>query len=155
MESHPSHSASAGHEGTGGVFFDDPLFEQFAVRSLTLDGCPLGEISSIASSIEEGDADSWFREWSAAGDRLSGYGDASAHADHAISASDSYLRAASYYRAAYGPLFGSPVDIRLVEAFDKEAAAFQKAAALMPSPVEPVEILVSIWRCTPTACLLA
>ncbi|HEX5850742.1 MAG TPA: alpha/beta fold hydrolase [Rubrobacter sp.] len=140
MESHPSHSASAGHDGTGGVFFDDPLFEQFAVRSMTLDGCPLGEISTIASSIEEGDADSWFQEWSAAGDRLGGYGDASAHADHAISASGSYLRAASYYRAAYAPLFGSPVDARLVEAFDKEAAAFQKAAALMPSPVEPVEI---------------
>ena len=32
------------------------------------------------------------------------------------------------------------MDPRLVEAFDKEATAFQKAAALMTSPVEPVEI---------------
>ena len=24
------------------VFFDDPLFEEFALRPLILDGCPLG-----------------------------------------------------------------------------------------------------------------
>lgn len=140
MESQRAHGTSNEHEETRGIFFDNPLFEEFALRPLILDGCPLGEVSTIASSIEEGDADGWFREWSAAGDRLAGYGDASARADHAISANGAYLRASSYYRAAYLPLYGSPVDPRLVEAFDKEAAAFQKAAVLMASPVEPVEI---------------
>src|SRR5215212_4106981 len=62
------------------------------------------------------------------------------HAGHTISARDAYLRASSYYRAAYLPLYGSPVDPRLVEAFDKETDTFQKAAALMTPPVEPVEI---------------
>src|SRR3712207_2138899 len=37
-------------------------------------------------------------------------------------------------------LYGSPVDPRLVEAFDKETVAFRKGAALMTPPVEPVEI---------------
>src|SRR3712207_432798 len=105
-----------------------------------MDGCPLGEISATASLIEEGDPDGWFREWTAAADRLAGYGDASAHANHPVSASGAYIRASSYYRAAYLPLYGSPVDPRLIEAFDKEAAAFEKAAALMTPPVEPVEI---------------
>ena len=76
----------------------------------------------------------------ATAERVAGYADESARAGHAISASDAYLRASSYYRAAYVPLFGSPVDPRLVEAFDKETEAFQKAAALMTPPVEPVEI---------------
>ena len=125
---------------TRNVFFDDPLFEEFAVRVLTLDGCPLGEISAITSLIEEGDRDSWHRQWTAAAERVAGYADKSANAGHTISASDAYLRASSYYRAAYLPLYGSPVDPRLVEAFDKETEAFQKAAALMTSPVESVEI---------------
>jgi pimeloyl-ACP methyl ester carboxylesterase len=140
MEPHLGHTTSTAQEKTRNVFFDDPLFEEFALRPLIMDGCPLGEISATTSLIEEGNRDGWFREWTAAADRVAGYADASAHAGHAISASGAYLRASSYYRAAYLPLYGSPVDPRLVEAFDKEAEAFQKAAALMTSPVEPVEI---------------
>jgi pimeloyl-ACP methyl ester carboxylesterase len=140
MEAHLGHTTSTEHEKTRNIFFDDPLFEEFALRPLIMDGCPLGEISATTSLIEEDDRDGWYREWTAAADRVAGYGDASAHAGHAISASGAYLRASSYYRAAYLPLYGSPVDPRLVEAFDKEAKAFQKAAALMTSPVEPVEI---------------
>jgi len=125
---------------TRNIFFEDPLFEEFALRPLIMDGCPHGEISTTTSLIEEGDRDSWYLQWTATPERVAGYADESARADHIISASDAYLRASSYYRAAYLPLYGSPVDPRLVEAFDKEATAFQKAAALMTSPVEPVEI---------------
>ncbi len=125
---------------TRNIFFDDPLFEEFAVRLLILDGCPLGEISATTSLIEDGDLDGWYLQWTATAERIAGYADESARAGHTISASDAYLRASSYYRAAYLPLYGSPVDPRLVEAFDKETEAFQKAAALMTPPVEPVEI---------------
>jgi alpha-beta hydrolase superfamily lysophospholipase len=37
-------------------------------------------------------------------------------------------------------LFGTPVDQRLIGAFDKEVEAFEKAAALFEPPIEPVEI---------------
>src|SRR5215217_9019917 len=112
--------ATPDHEGRSGkvarhIFFEDPFFE-------------------------EGDRDGWYRQWTATAERVAGYADESVHAGHTISASDAYLRASSYYRAAYVVLFGSPVDPRLVEAFDKETDAFQKAAALMTLPVEPVEI---------------
>jgi pimeloyl-ACP methyl ester carboxylesterase len=134
-----------GHEGRSGevtknVFFDDPLFEEFALRPLIMDGCPLGEISATTSLIEEGDRDGWYLQWTAMAERVAGYAHESVHGGHTISASGAYLRASSYYRAAYLPLYGSPVDPRLVEAFDKEATAFQKAAQLMTLPVEPVEI---------------
>ena len=125
---------------TRGIFFEDPLFEEFALRPLIMDGCPLGEISTTTSLIEEGDRDGWYRQWTATAERVAGYADKSANASHTVSASDAYLRASSYYRAAYLPLYGSPVDPRLVEAFDKETDTFQKAAALMTPPVEPVEI---------------
>ena len=135
----PDHEGRSG-EVTKNVFFDDPLFEEFALRLLTMDECPLGEISATTSLIEEGDRDGWYRQWTATAERVAGHADESAHAGHTISASDAYLRASSYHRAAYLPLYGSPVDPRLVEAFDKETDTFQKAAALMTPPVEPVEI---------------
>src|ERR687886_2568242 len=135
----PDHEGRSG-EVTRGIFFEDPLFEGFALRPLILDGCPLGEISTTTSLIEEGDRDGWYLQWTATAERVAGYADESARAGHIISASDAYLRASSYYRTAYLPLYGSPVDPRLVEAFDKETTVFQKAAALMRPPVEPVEI---------------
>src|SRR5436309_3144518 len=136
----PDHEGRSG-EVTRNIFFEeDPFFEEFALRPLIIDGCPLGEISATTSLIEEGDRDGWYRQWTATAERVAGYADESARAGHTISASDAYLRASSYYRAAYVPLFGSPVDPRLGEAFDKETEAFQKAAALMTPPVEPVEI---------------
>src|ERR687889_1863594 len=137
--------ASPDHEGRSGevtrnIFFEDPFFEEFALRPLIIDGCPLGEISATTSLIEEGDRDGWYLQWTATAERVAGYADESARAGHIISASDAYLRASSYYRAGYLPLYGSPVDPRLVEAFDNETEAFQKAAAFMTPPVEPVEI---------------
>ena len=140
METHLGHTTAPPYEKTRNIFFDDPLFEDFAVRALSLDRCPLGEVSTTASRIEEGDRDGWYREWIATADRIAAVGEESASAGHAVSARDAYLRASSYYRTAYLPLYGSPVDPRLVEAFDKETTVFQKAAALMRSPVEPVEI---------------
>ncbi len=140
METHLSHTTTPENQKTGNLFFDDPLFEDFAVRALSLDGCPLGEVSATISQIVEGDRDGWYEQWAATAVRITALGDASASAGHTVSARDAYLRASSYYRTAYLPLYGSPVDPRLVQAFDKETAVFQKAAALMRPPVEPVEI---------------
>jgi hypothetical protein len=61
MEAHRGQSTSNEHEETGRIFFDAPLLEEFALRPLILDGCPLGEISAIACSIEGGDSDGWYR----------------------------------------------------------------------------------------------
>ena len=140
METHLSHSTTPESQKIRNLFFDDPLFEDFAVRALSLDGCPLGEVSATTAQIEEGDRDGWYEQWTATADRIVALGDESASAGHAVSARDTYLRASSYYRTAYLPLYGSPVDPRLVQAFDKETTIFQKAAALMRPPVEPVEI---------------
>ncbi len=110
------------------------------MRALSLDGCPLGEISATISQIEKGDRDGWYEQWAATAERIVALDDESASAGHAVSARDAYLRSSNYYRTAYLPLYGSPVDPRLVQAFDKETTVFRKAAALMRSPVESVEI---------------
>jgi hypothetical protein len=122
METHLGHTTTPQTEKTRNIFFDDPLFEDFAVRALSLDGCPLGEVATTASRIGEGDRDGWYREWSVTADRIAAVGEESA--GHAVGARNAYLRASSYYPTAYLPLYGSPLDPRLVEAFDKETTVF-------------------------------
>ena len=71
---------------------------------------------------------------------MAGIGDKSAAAGHAVSGREAYLRASTYYRTSYFPLYGKPVDPCLVEAFERETDAFQKAAPLFSPPIEVLEI---------------
>ena len=126
------------------LFFQDPLFEDFAVSlglGLAAHGGPeLGEVQATCARISEGDDESWYEAWCATADRLVQAGDASAQGGHRVSAREAYLRACVCYSAAYHPLFGAPVDPRLVEAFRRQREAFDKAAAVMEPPGEPLTI---------------
>ena len=66
--------------------------------------------------------------------------DADAAAGRPASARDGYLRATTYYRVAYLPIYGEPTDPRLADAFAREADALAKYAPLSDTPVELVEI---------------
>jgi pimeloyl-ACP methyl ester carboxylesterase len=66
--------------------------------------------------------------------------EASLAAGDRASARDAYYRASNYYRVIQYPLYGAPVDPRLVAAFEAEVAAFLKGAELSDFPIEPVEI---------------
>jgi hypothetical protein len=107
-----------------GLFFDDPLFEEFAVGlALGLTGRGGTEISEVKATCErivDGDDDSWYAAWCKTADRLVAAGDASAEGNHGVSARDAYLRASMCYSAAWHPLFGAPVDPRLLEAFRRQ-----------------------------------
>ena len=126
------------------LFFQDPLFEDFTLSlglGLASHGGPeLGVVQATCAGIVDGDEESWYSAWSATADRLVQEGDASAQGGHAVSAHESYLRACVCYSAAYHPLFGAPVDTRLLEAFRRQRAAFEKAAALIEPPGERLAI---------------
>src|SRR3954471_4297385 len=95
---------------------------------------------STSSRVADRDEQSWYAGWCATADRLVQAGDASAEGGHGVSARESYLRACVCYSAAYHPLFGAPVDPRLLEAFGWQRAVFDKAAALMDPPGERLAI---------------
>lgn len=126
------------------LFFSDQLFEDFAVSialGLASHGGPeLGEVQAICAGITDGDDGSWYSAWRSAADRLVELGDASAQGGHGVSAREAYLRASVCYSVAYHPLFGKPVDPRLLEAFGRQRAAFDKAASLMDPPGEQLTI---------------
>jgi pimeloyl-ACP methyl ester carboxylesterase len=126
-----------------GMLLDDPLYERFASRALChalYGGADFGECLVTARQITPQDPDSWYRAWTATADRVFEIAPGCARSGHAVSAREAYLRASNYYRTSYLPLFGAPVDARLVAAFDREAEAFSKAAALMSPAVQAVEI---------------
>jgi pimeloyl-ACP methyl ester carboxylesterase len=123
--------------------FDKPMSDEWTSRALAhaiYGGADFGECTTTAGRVAIGDADSWYREWNETADRVSAIAEASEAKGHKVSAREAYLRASNYYRTSYPFLYGAPVDPRLVEAFDKETAAFRRAAALFDPPVEPVEI---------------
>ena len=123
---------------------ENPMWEEFGLRALLWapdGGADFGEcITTVQRVGDDGTADDWYREWVATADRVARIGDGCADAGHRVSAWEAYARAASYYRVAYTPLFGTPVDPRLVEAFDRETGVFERGAALAPYPIEPLDI---------------
>ena len=126
-----------------GLFFEDMMYERQATATLGYafyGGSEPGEVLATVRRIREGDAESWHREWNTTADRLFELAEKSVAAGHRVSAREAYLRACIYYHASFVFLFGTPVDQRLIGAFDKEVEAFEKAAALFEPPIEPVEI---------------
>jgi pimeloyl-ACP methyl ester carboxylesterase len=125
-----------------GLFFEDPIFEESAVAlGLGLHGGPgVGEVQATCAAVVDGDDASWYSAWRSTADRLVQAGDACACGGHSVSAREAYLRACLCYKAAYHPLYGSPVDPRLLEAFRRQRAVFDKAADLMEPPGEPLTI---------------
>lgn len=121
----------------------NPLWENFATRTLflaTYGGADFGECQATVARIgDDGDADAWHREWTATADRLEQAAHASAEAGHDVSARQGYLRAAAYHRTSYQPLYGAPVDPRLVASFEREMAALSALVELSPQ-LELVEI---------------
>ncbi len=123
---------------------NNPLWEQFATRTLfmaTYGGADFGECTTTIQRVgDDGDASAWHREWTATADRLAAAARESEDAGHVVSAREAYLRAATYYRTGYQPLYGAPVDPRLVDGFGRESAALGSLVRLSGSDAELVEI---------------
>jgi pimeloyl-ACP methyl ester carboxylesterase len=119
------------------------MWETFGTRGLfqaSYGAADFGECRQAVDQVGSGDVNDWYREWSALADRLVEVGDRSAAGGKPVNARDAYIRATTYYRVAYLPLYGEPTDPRLVSAFEGETDAFAKYAPLHDTPVELVEI---------------
>jgi pimeloyl-ACP methyl ester carboxylesterase len=126
-----------------GRFFKNDLHDEFGTWPLgytAYGGADVGEIIAVAAAVGDGDDTAYFNAWIAAGDRL--VAEAGEALDRGLrsSASELYLRASSSYATSYRPLYGEPVDARLVSAFRKQITAFDKGLALRPFPVGPLRI---------------
>ena len=99
-----------------------------------------GEVMATATRITSGDNDSWYDEWNATAERVFAEAEAQRAAGHRISARDSYLRAATYFRGSEFFLHGNPNDPRIDSAYKKSIQAYKSCCALYDPPILPVEI---------------
>ncbi|HEV7321808.1 MAG TPA: alpha/beta fold hydrolase [Ensifer sp.] len=103
-------------------------------------GADFGEIRSVAEAVADGGDDLFHDAWVAAGERMTATADTLLAKGHMASARESYLRASVFYASSFRPLYGVPVDPRLLSAFRKEVAAFDKALSLGEAPTAPIAI---------------
>jgi hypothetical protein len=127
---------------------DHAVVRRFAarrVRLLFLGFAPygagdVGEVELLASQTKPGDDGSFFEAFAGYARRRIEEGDLAAARVHRATARDCYLRAASFLGVAYHPIYGTPVDPRLVDAFHLQMETFDKFAMLGDPPAERVQV---------------
>ncbi|MFA6267573.1 MAG: alpha/beta fold hydrolase [Pseudolabrys sp.] len=125
------------------TLFRDGLQDQFGtwpIGYIPYGGADFGEVKAVADAIGDGDDGAYYNAWNVAGDRQSDEADKALARGHAAHARVLYLKASVSYCTSFHPLYGAPVDPRLIAAFGKQVAAFNKAVALGPHPVAAVSI---------------
>jgi len=125
------------------ALFADPLHDQFGtwpVAYIPYGGADFGEIAAVAAEVGNGDDDAYHAAWIAAAERLEAEAETTLASGHESSARELYLRASVFYATSYHPLFGAPVDRRLLDAYRRQIAAFNRGLALGPHPVRPQRI---------------
>jgi len=126
-----------------GLFFENALHDDFGCWPLGYTGTggiDVGLIAAIGRAVGNGDDAAYLAAWTAAGDRLAAEAEAAIAAGRRHEASALFLQASCCYVTSYHPLYGTPVDPRLVSAFRAQIAAFDRGLALRPVPVAPLRI---------------
>jgi alpha-beta hydrolase superfamily lysophospholipase len=123
--------------------FADAFHDEFGTWMLgytPYGGGDYGDVAAVAAAVGDGDDGAFYAAWLAAGDRMNAAALAAQADGHRGSASDLYLRASAAYASAYHPLYGTPVDPRLIEAYRRQVAAFDAGMRLRDVPVHATEI---------------
>jgi pimeloyl-ACP methyl ester carboxylesterase len=125
------------------MLFRNALHEDFGswpIAYIPYGGADFGEIRAVAEAVGDGDDGAFHAAWIAAGDRLKGEAETALSRGHKGSARELYLRASVFYATSYHPLYGAPVDARLLSAFRKQTDALEKGLALSAPAIEPLAI---------------
>ncbi len=123
--------------------FKNPLHDEFGSWALGFapyGGADVGEVATIAESVGDGDDDAFYEAWRATADRLATDGAEAESKGRPASAREYYLHASCFYAIAYHPIYGKPVDPRLVDCFHQQMEVFNKAMGLCEPPVEALSI---------------
>jgi hypothetical protein len=126
-------------------FFKHDDFEfstQIALGSSGYGAADVGEVLATVAGIDDGDYESWCREWRATAERVEAIAAAGATAGNAVSARDAYLRASTYwFQVAFyvlGTKGATADDVRSL--WRRHRDCFEAAAPLFDPPWERLAI---------------
>lgn len=125
------------------LIFKDQTFSFELLRTLSYasyGGADIGECLMTAYRIQEGDFESWYKEWHATAAKVHALADAALAGGQTVSAREAYLRASNYYRTAEFFLHGDPQDPRIMTTWGSSRTTFRQAIRLLDSPAEIIEI---------------
>ncbi|MGK2933179.1 MAG: alpha/beta hydrolase family protein [Solirubrobacterales bacterium] len=124
------------------LFQDDFLngLGTWALGYIPYGGSDYGEVAAVADAVGDGDEDTFYAKWLAAGDRHFAEAETARDSDLGTTARDHYLRAAVAYGTAYHPLYGTPVDPRLTSTFASQMDSLGKGLAMGPDPASKISI---------------
>jgi alpha-beta hydrolase superfamily lysophospholipase len=126
-----------------GLVFKNDLHDEFGtwpIAYIPYGGADFGEIVEVGRAVGDGDDTAFYDAWVAAGDRLATAAMEAESSGHRESAQESYLRASAFYATAFHPIYGAPVDPRLIRAFRRQMDVFDKALSLFNPPVRTMRI---------------
>lgn len=126
-----------------GRMFADPFHDDVGTWILgyaPYGGGEFGEVLAVANAVGDGDDSAFYDAWMASGERILQEAQQRDAAGHRASAVAAYLRASAQFGSAYHPLYGSPVDPRLLDAYRRQISAFEAGLARLDVPVERQEL---------------
>jgi dienelactone hydrolase len=112
---------------------------QWILGMQTHSASEVGESFFAASQITDGDPASWVTAWRELAERVEQRAAASLAGNHLVSAREAYLRAYTYYRAAFAFIDPFHEDV-VTPLWQRAVQCFRKAATLLAPALEVVEI---------------
>lgn len=120
----------------------DPILDQvllFYLGEARMGMTDIGEVLDTASRVTAEDEHSWTREWARTAERLRTAAETGEKAGHRLGAGESFMRAATYYRAALHR-HPDPFAAEVRQMAEKEVACFAMAIDLLSLPIQTVRI---------------
>lgn len=125
------------------LLLDDELLDAQLIRAIgatSHQGADIGEVVQAMQGLDEKSLDSWYEAWNTLGERVFAFAEEQERAGHRIGARKAFLRACTYLRTGGSMLYSTPVDPRMADSNTRQTAAFRRAAALLDTPVDVVQI---------------
>jgi len=104
----------------------------------TYSGAEIGECFATAHLIEDGNNESWLHEWEKMAQNVEYIAKECLAKGHRVSAREAFLRATTYYEAAF--FYAADSDPRKRILYNHHRECFQSAGALFGTPFEVVKI---------------
>ncbi|QOY90790.1 alpha/beta hydrolase family protein [Paludibaculum fermentans] len=126
-----------------GYLFGNDLYDGFGtwpIAYIPYGGADFGELQSVAEATGAGGEDAYYAAWTSVAARLEADASEAEHKGRLHSARELYLKASAFYATSYHPIYGEPVDPRLLTAFRKQVETLDKGLGLLAHPVASMRI---------------